>query len=198
MKRNAFNLCVVGWSVAYSCILCSTNWLSFFPTTVPNQSRTNPTILSNNLISNLPRGQVFHYKVTISSCVLPVFMLFRQSQRAALDSNQRIRNPTYQLIKHSKGRKKIRTLISSSIGINRYYRFQNHLISPLNRSLTKTKNRTTSSVGGLFESGAPTGIRTPVLALKGLRPGPLDDGGLSSVRDFTISPDAGQAVGPAW
>ena len=24
---------------------------------------------------------------------------------------------------------------------------------------------------------APTGIRTPVLALKGLRPGPLDDGG---------------------
>ena len=26
-------------------------------------------------------------------------------------------------------------------------------------------------------SGAPTGIRTPVLALKGPRPGPLDDGG---------------------
>jgi hypothetical protein len=26
-------------------------------------------------------------------------------------------------------------------------------------------------------SCAPTGIRTPVLALKGLRPGPLDDGG---------------------
>ena len=26
--------------------------------------------------------------------------------------------------------------------------------------------------------GAPTGIRTPVLALKGLRPGPLDDGGI--------------------
>ena len=25
--------------------------------------------------------------------------------------------------------------------------------------------------------GAPTGIRTPVLALKGPRPGPLDDGG---------------------
>ena len=24
---------------------------------------------------------------------------------------------------------------------------------------------------------APTGIRTPVVALKGLRPGPLDDGG---------------------
>ena len=26
---------------------------------------------------------------------------------------------------------------------------------------------------------APTEIRTPVLALKGLRPGPLDDGGIS-------------------
>ena len=28
------------------------------------------------------------------------------------------------------------------------------------------------------QKGAPTEIRTPVLALKGLRPGPLDDGGL--------------------
>ena len=27
-------------------------------------------------------------------------------------------------------------------------------------------------------ASAPTEIRTPVLALKGLRPGPLDDGGL--------------------
>ena len=26
--------------------------------------------------------------------------------------------------------------------------------------------------------GAPREIRTPVLALKGLRPGPLDDGGI--------------------
>jgi hypothetical protein len=158
MKRNTFNLCVVRWSVAYSCILCSTNWLCFFPTTVPNQSRTNLTILSNNLISNLPRGQVFHYKVTISSCVLPVFILFRQSQRAVLDSNQRIRNPTFQSKKHSKGRKKIRTLISSSIGINRYYRFQNHLISSLNRSLTKTKNRATSSVGGFLSQVPPRGF----------------------------------------
>jgi hypothetical protein len=33
-------------------------------------------------------------------------------------------------------------------------------------------------------NGAPTGIRTPVLALKGLRPGPLDDGG--SGKDCTI------------
>ena len=30
---------------------------------------------------------------------------------------------------------------------------------------------------GCFLIGAPTGIRTPVLALKGLRPSPLDDGG---------------------
>ena len=29
------------------------------------------------------------------------------------------------------------------------------------------------------EGCAPTGIRTPVLALKGPRPGPLDDGGAS-------------------
>ena len=28
-----------------------------------------------------------------------------------------------------------------------------------------------------FSDGAPMEIRTPVLALKGLRPGPLDDGG---------------------
>jgi hypothetical protein len=33
-------------------------------------------------------------------------------------------------------------------------------------------------------NGAPTGIRTPVLALKGLRPSPLDDGG--SGKDCTI------------
>ena len=39
------------------------------------------------------------------------------------------------------------------------------------------KNRSTSSVGGFREIDAPTEIRTPVLALKGLRPGPLDDGG---------------------
>ena len=28
------------------------------------------------------------------------------------------------------------------------------------------------------QKGAPTGTRTPVLALRGLRPGPLDDGGV--------------------
>ena len=33
---------------------------------------------------------------------------------------------------------------------------------------------------GWHFSSAPMEIRTPALALKGLRPGPLDDGGLSS------------------
>ena len=33
---------------------------------------------------------------------------------------------------------------------------------------------------GLSRSCAPTGIRTLVLALKGLRPGPLDDGGIEN------------------
>jgi hypothetical protein len=52
------------------------------------------------------------------------------------------------------------------------------------------KNRSTSYVGGFFESDAPTEIRTPVLALKGLRPSPLDDGG--EPRDFTTAIKAGQ------
>ena len=40
---------------------------------------------------------------------------------------------------------------------------------------------------------APTGIRTPVLALKGLRPGPLDDGGAQlSECNSTIHSQAGQ------
>ena len=41
---------------------------------------------------------------------------------------------------------------------------------------------------------APTEIRTLVLALKGLRPGPLDDGGdADQMRaDFTIPPEVGQ------
>ena len=37
---------------------------------------------------------------------------------------------------------------------------------------------------------APTEIRTPVLALKGLRPSPLDDGG--ELRDFTTAIPMGQ------
>ncbi len=42
-------------------------------------------------------------------------------------------------------------------------------------------------------SCAPTGIRTLVLALKGLRPGPLDDGGVLIERgDFTIAMMKGQ------
>jgi hypothetical protein len=39
---------------------------------------------------------------------------------------------------------------------------------------------------------APTRIRTEVLALKGLRPSPLDDGG--EPRDFTTPPMQGQAI----
>ncbi len=35
-------------------------------------------------------------------------------------------------------------------------------------------------------------IRTPVLTLKGLRPGPLDDGGGTKRRDFTTPEDSGQ------
>ena len=43
--------------------------------------------------------------------------------------------------------------------------------------------------------GAPTGIRTLVLALKGLRPGPLDDGGIYPARrDFTIARQQGQGL----
>ena len=38
--------------------------------------------------------------------------------------------------------------------------------------------------GGLFPECAPTRIRTEVLALKGLRPGPLDDGGMLSAAGF--------------
>jgi hypothetical protein len=47
----------------------------------------------------------------------------------------------------------------------------------LESNLNIDKNRSTLSVGGFWEIYAPTGIRTPVVALKGLRPSPLDDGG---------------------
>ena len=39
---------------------------------------------------------------------------------------------------------------------------------------------------------ALTGIRTPVLALKGLRPSPLDDGG--NAEYSTILPNHGQGI----
>ena len=41
--------------------------------------------------------------------------------------------------------------------------------------------------------GAPREIRTPVLALKGLRPGPLDDGGINE-RDFIRWDYVGQGI----
>ena len=47
----------------------------------------------------------------------------------------------------------------------------------------------------MFFACAPTGIRTPVVALKGLRPSPLDDGGklLLERADFIIPSGNGQA-----
>ena len=41
---------------------------------------------------------------------------------------------------------------------------------------------------GALLSDAPTEIRTPVLGLKGLRPSPLDDGGVYNGKDFIILP----------
>jgi hypothetical protein len=40
---------------------------------------------------------------------------------------------------------------------------------------------------GMFLLCAPTGIRTPVVALKGLRPSPLDDGGKHSLSGRILS-----------
>ena len=49
----------------------------------------------------------------------------------------------------------------------------------------------------IFLFGAPREIRTPVLALKGLRPGPLDDGG--NGRNSTRTPQDGQDIdGPIY
>lgn len=66
---------------------------------------------------------------------------------------------------------------------------------PLESNLNKDKNRSTSSVGGLLGICAPTGIRTPVVALKGLRPSPLDDGGKHFLEraDFITPLPNGQA-----
>ena len=47
--------------------------------------------------------------------------------------------------------------------------------------------------GALF-SDAPKEIRTPVSGLKGLRPSPLDDGGVFSGRILSFSPLTGQAA----
>ncbi len=53
---------------------------------------------------------------------------------------------------------------------------QQVIIRPLGPGL-KDKTAPSASLKQFTLGGAPTGIRTPVLALKGLRPGPLDDGG---------------------
>ena len=54
-------------------------------------------------------------------------------------------------------------------------------------SLRQQKNRWNSS-GFFVQGGAPTGIRTPVVAVKGPRPRPLDDGGLVLERANSIIP----------
>ena len=67
-----------------------------------------------------------------------------------------------------------------------------NIIIPMGTSivlLTKTRPK------ARFFLCAPTGIRTPVVALKGLRPSPLDDGGIhyQERADFIIAPAGGQA-----
>ncbi len=52
----------------------------------------------------------------------------------------------------------------------------------LGKTLHKKSNKKTTNFNWWFAC-APREIRTPVLALKGLRPGPLDDGGINE-RDF--------------
>ena len=49
---------------------------------------------------------------------------------------------------------------------------------------TLEKQKPAPSLARAFIIGAPTGIRTPVVALKGPRPSPLDDGGASRVEQI--------------
>ena len=63
---------------------------------------------------------------------------------------------------------------------------------PLNEGHGSNKKRLIAQA--IFS--APTGIRTPVVALKGLRPSPLDDGGIRWIyerADFIIPHCNGQA-----
>jgi hypothetical protein len=75
------------------------------------------------------------------------------------------------------------------------YRTAKAFTFSLESNLNIDKNRSTLSVGSFTEICAPTGIRTPVVALKGLRPSPLDDGGrlLLERADFIIPSYNGQA-----
>src|SRR5215212_253766 len=63
---------------------------------------------------------------------------------------------------------------------------------PLNRDVGRKQKHARKHVS----LGAPTGIRTPVVALKGLRPSPLDDGGrlFTERADFIIPSGSGQAI----
>ena len=78
----------------------------------------------------------------------------------------------------------------------------------LARGLEDLRNRPGASCPVLFKSGVPTGIRTPVYAVRGRRPGPLDDGDTSAGRSGVFSasggvkqgrwrkPADGRAIGP--
>jgi hypothetical protein len=60
---------------------------------------------------------------------------------------------------------------------------------------TPVANKTKNTPRSVSLVCAPTGIRTPVVALKGLRPSPLDDGGKHFPKraDFITAPAVGQA-----
>ena len=51
---------------------------------------------------------------------------------------------------------------------------------PFGLNMTQAGVKTKNAFSGIFVPGAPKEIRTLVLALKGLRPGPLDDGGIKA------------------
>lgn len=54
----------------------------------------------------------------------------------------------------------------------------------LHRSLPRveTEGRSYNNLTGIFSDGTPKGNRTPVSAVRGRRPRPLDDGSISSCR----------------
>ena len=58
-----------------------------------------------------------------------------------------------------------------------------------------TKNRSTVDVERFFDSDAPKGTRTPVLALRGPRPRPLDDGGVRRSDSTTQHPSRQRICG---
>ncbi len=63
-----------------------------------------------------------------------------------------------------------------------YYECTGHSLDKITGKLHTKNNRRHYSMTMVVSkgSGAPTGFRTPVSALRGPRPGPLDDGGSES------------------